>query len=212
MPSPSLICSWCGDEFKIRVAEFNRRRKHGKNRFFCCRSCAVCHQNEARENKRVPITKKCPHCRNTFKTMSGSKSPANCSRSCASAGSVTPKRLAAARMMGGKNASNINTIQSIANGLRVREWRKYEKLDAYLKRKKVVHVFEFPLPRTRYIFDLALVGLKTLVEFDGIYHKSMGQVKTDQQKDAVAKRRGWRVVRVLERGDVLSPRSLSKVV
>ncbi len=209
MASVLLVCSWCGDKFQLRVAEFNRRTKLGKTRFFCCQSCASYHQSEGRENKRVPLAKKCPYCKKTFKTISGSKSPTYCSRRCASAGSVTTKR----REAGGNNPGNINTIQVIADGLRSREWRKYVKLDAYLRRKKVAHAFEFPLPSTRCIFDLALVDLKILVEFDGPHHSSSRNRRTDQKKDSVAKRRGWRVVRVSDKkGKALSPRCLRKVL
>lgn len=212
MASISLVCSWCGNDFKLRIAEFNRRSKLGKKRFFCCRSCAIYHQHEASGNNRVPVTKTCQYCRSKFQTMSGAKASSHCSRDCASAGSVTPKRLAAARASGKKHVSNINTIQSIADALRAREWRKYVKLDAYLKRRKIAHVFEFSLPRTRYIFDLALTDLKVLIEFDGSDHKDPRQVRVDNRRDRLAKKRGWRVARLLDAGGVLSPRSLSRVI
>ncbi len=124
MPSTSLVCSWCAEEFKIRTAEFNRRTRQRKMRFFCCRSCAVLLQNATREDRRVQVIKKCLHCKKTFTTMSGSKSSSHCSRGCASANSVTPKRRAAARASGKKHLSNISTIQHIADALRAREWRK----------------------------------------------------------------------------------------
>lgn len=213
MASISLVCSWCGDNFKLRVAEFNRRSKLGKKRFFCCRSCAIYHQHEASGNNRVPVTKTCQYCKSKFKTMSGAKSASHCSRDCASAGSVTPKRLAAARAVGKKkNFSSMSAIHSIAKGLRTREWWKYIDLDAYLKRKKIAHVFEFSIPQTRRIFDLALVDLKVLVEFDGGEHSCARQRKIDHQKDSLAKRRGWRVVRIPDHGKVLPPRSIKNLI
>ncbi len=212
MASISLVCSWCGDDFKLRVAEFNRRSKLGKKRFFCCRSCAIYHQHEASGNNRVPVTKTCQYCKSKFQAMSGAKSSSHCSRDCASAGSVTPKRLAAARASGKKHISNISTIQSTADALRAREWRKYVKLDAYLKRRKVAHVFEFPFPRTRYIFDLALTDLKVLIEFDGVSHNDPRQVTVDNRRDLLVEKRGWRVVRLPDHGKVLPPRSIKNLI
>ena len=46
------------------------------------------------------------------------------------------------------------------------------------------------------MFDLALLDLKTFVEFDGGYHEEVYQKEVDAKKDLEAKEFGWEVVRV----------------
>jgi very-short-patch-repair endonuclease len=68
------------------------------------------------------------------------------------------------------------------------------------------------LPRTRCVFDLALLDRKILVEFDGAYHDTRTQSKEDLRKDRVAQRRGWNVVRLRDSGKKISSRILQKIL
>lgn len=75
--------------------------------------------------------------------------------------------------------------------LRRREGWKYLALQEYLASRP--HQFEYELES--YIFDLALLDVNTLVEFDGPYHSRSEQCRVDQEKEAVAQRHGFVVVR-----------------
>ena len=66
-------------------------------------------------------------------------------------------------------------------------------LKEVLEKAKIKHVFEYRIGR--YIFDLALLDLKIVVEFDGRYHRCTTQQKSDRKKDEVAKGKGFIVVR-----------------
>jgi very-short-patch-repair endonuclease len=55
------------------------------------------------------------------------------------------------------------------------------------------HQFEFPIEDR--VFDLALLDVGVLVEFDGPYHSSPSQMPRDEEKDDLARRYGFVVVR-----------------
>lgn len=64
----------------------------------------------------------------------------------------------------------------------------------------IVHTFEYHLPNTGWIFDLALFDLGVLVEFDERYHFTIVQRDSDALKDSVAQELGWEVCRVNTNG------------
>lgn len=48
-----------------------------------------------------------------------------------------------------------------------------------------------------YIFDLALLTARLLVEFDRPHHDGSTAIEYDQEKTRAAERLGWRVIRVV---------------
>lgn len=191
----ALECYWCGEETKKVAAEIRRQQKKGKRYFFCSLSCAVRFGNSRRDDLRKKVRKTCPWCGEDFKTMTGAKSPTFCSRSCASAGSVTEARRQAGRNAR-KNLDLGNEPEAKANALWARESWKYKKVQKLLDALDEDYDFEHPLKGTRHIFDLALLDHKILVEFDGRYHRSPSQTKSDKKKSQAARKQGWRVKRV----------------
>lgn len=193
-----LVCGWCSKAFEKAVGEVNRQRRTGRERFFCSLSCSAQHHNERRKNK--PITKTCPHCGKDFESDTGAKAATYCSRSCASAGSMTPERRAAMRR-GGQQTGG--TIEKMAAAMREREAWRYVHVKDALDALGVRYQFEYPIEDVG-IFDLALPGLMVLVEFDGPDHDSEYQRERDEEKDRAAKQLGWRVERVpCEPGEVI---------
>lgn len=185
-------CSWCRVKFYIQEKEYTRQIKKGRIEFFCSRSCAAYASNLRRFHKERFIEVKCEFCGKLFIANNNTKKQRFCCRSHASAGSITERRLKAARQVG-KTSSNNFTIIDIANGLRKREAWKYKKLNEWLIKKN--QSFEFEYVIGNYVFDLALPDKKILIEFDGIYHSSANQVQIDSKKDNIAISEGWRVIR-----------------
>jgi very-short-patch-repair endonuclease len=77
--------------------------------------------------------------------------------------------------------------------LKRREAWKYAALERVLEGRK--HEFEYKLGK--YVFDLALLDTKTLVEFDGPYHRDPKQKQMDADKEKAAGIRGFVVIRRL---------------
>lgn len=78
-----------------------------------------------------------------------------------------------------------------AEALKRREGWKYAALEDELQGRP--HEFEFELGG--YVFDLALLDTKVLVEFDGPYHEKGNQPQVDENKDQVAQEAGFLIVR-----------------
>ena len=185
-----INCAWCGDVFAIRDAEWRRQRKKGREHFFCGRSCAAKSGNERKRNK--PLVKTCPHCNRTFESDTGAKAATFCSRSCASAGSVTEARREAGRRIRALQKTDIHRLAAM---MRRREAWRYEQVEILLRGMGHDYVFEHPIEGVG-IFDLALFALGTLVEFDGPYHNLSQQRSIDEEKDRLATKAGWTVKRV----------------
>lgn len=185
-----LMCGWCGKSIKVLKGEYTRQVKKGRKFFFCNNSCAAKKINAERPNRRILVKKICPHCKKEFTTMTGCKSATFCSRSCASAGSMSEKRREAQRKGGKDKTENLLTPEET---LRLREAWKYTKLISFLEFCNETFVFEFRFGD--YIFDLALPNRFIFVEFDGIGHSSKEQSKTDTTKDMFAEQEGWKVIR-----------------
>jgi len=193
----TVECQWCGDDVEKVLSEVNRQLKKRDAMFFCSQKCAAYSINSRRGDLRKLVTKTCPWCDEDFETMTGAKSPTFCSRSCASAGSVTEAR----RSLGELDVIKSNlakgcTVEAIADKLWSREAWKYKKVQKLLDSLDENYDFEHPLKGTRHIFDLALLGHKILVEFDGRYHRSPSQKQCDKKKSLAARKQGWRVKRV----------------
>lgn len=155
--------------------------------------------NRSRENARRPITKVCPVCDQPFETKTGAKSSTFCSRSCASKGSMSEDRRESMRRGGRKAVLDGQgpTIEKIAMGLRTREGWKYAEVRKLLEAAAQHHTFEWVLPGTDHIFDLAIHARQCLIEFDGAYHTNPLQKTADQVKDQAALQQGWAVTRIL---------------
>jgi very-short-patch-repair endonuclease len=187
-----VVCYECGKEKGIPTKEYNRQLKAGRTFFFCGRSCFICHNNKKRG---LPIaTKICKHCGASFKARIGGVYEAEfCSSSCASKGSVTPLRRQKAALFGTQNAKK-NFVNGHQKALKRREAWKYERIKRFLERIKIPYEFEFMLPGTVKVFDLALPTLKTLIEFDGPNHKYLHV--EDAYKTKIAYTQGWDVIRI----------------
>lgn len=82
-------------------------------------------------------------------------------------------------------------LWSAAEVLKHREDWKY----SLLKQTLVGREFEFEFKLGDYVFDLALLDTKTLVEFDGPYHQAQDQIQVDDQKADFARTAGFTVLR-----------------
>ena len=135
-----------------------------------------------------------------------------CSRGCASAGSVTPYRRRRAVELGMANSCNITKPSVIARSLCTREGPRYQRLSRLLVRHGVSHRFEYNLPGTSVIFDLAIKdqGSKYLVEFDSAYHSEDVVRVKDHKKTRVGEKLGWKVIRISCPAFAVFPPSLLK--
>ena len=94
-----------------------------------------------------------------------------------------------AQQAGGRHTAH--QLLSPTEVLKRRESWKYLKLEAALQGRQ----FEFEYELGGYVFDLALLDTRVLIEFDGPYHLSGAQQADDAKKDAVAHAHGYNVVR-----------------
>ena len=200
-----LICAQCGVGFDLRVAEYNRQLKAGRDYFFCSRSCGAIHANSS---KVAPIIKKsCPHCGSLFETRQDRHEASFCSRSCASVSSVTAYRREVARIWGLKHMGMLHSPQET---LSKREMPKYAEIRPFLESKGLAHAFEYQIGR--YVFDLALLERRMLIEFDGPEHRMPSGLERDAKRDAVASSAGWRVLRIPVKTGQVVPVSMLEAV
>lgn len=163
-------CRNCGCSVAKSAHEVARAKKLGRQ-LYCSLSCVAKWSN--RRKKAPTVVKTCPHCGNSFTSTTKAKAARFCSRSCASAGSMTPYRRDRQRRSGLKHKGNLIGLDAL---LKKREGWKYEKLARKLTRQKRAFEFEFKL---------------------GPYvHEEPGVRATDRKKDRYAKNRGYLVVRV----------------
>jgi len=206
MRTVTLTCAECGTSFRIPKKEHTRQVKKGRTCFFCSLSCAAVKGNRPRRAKIEDRT--CDFCGKTFQVLMrrGYKDTAHCSRSCASANSVTDRRQRASKMSTG----NIDNLLPLHEVMKLREAPKYALIKKELATLGEPYEFEFPLGS--YIFDLAFPNKLLLVEFDGAYHAVPKQQEADAIKTASATTLGWRVLRVQTDDKVLPVTALTQVV
>lgn len=120
--------------------------------------------------------------------------------SCASKGSVTDKRRNCARKISLKSKKN---LISVSQTLKRREAWKYVKLKKLLT--FLEEPYEFEKEIGKYVFDLALIERKILIEFDGDDHSTPFQKKKDRIRDKFAKKKGWKVKRVSVKANLIIP-------
>lgn len=180
----TVVCAECGSAAEKPLGEVKRSLRLGR-RLFCSRTCSAKASNKLR--KAQTVTMDCPTCGTGFESTTRNRAKRYCSRSCASRGSVTPKRRSAQKRAGREHAANLK----VAAALKSRECWKYSALSDYLGDR--AHEFEFELMGR--VFDLALFDTKVLVEFDGPDHRSEETKKNDSKKEQLAKKWGWIVKR-----------------
>lgn len=204
-----LNCAWCANPFEKPVGEVNRQIKKGRQWFFCSLSCGAKHNNDQRGDKNRPIEKQCPECHKHFVSHTGAKAATFCSRSCASAGSVTDKRSEQAKIFGRQNLPS--TIEHLSKMMRQREAWRYVKVNTYLNHMKIPHEFEFVVGN--FLFDLALPEHGVLIEFDEAYHNGLVQSTKDLEKDRYAEDNKWIVIRVpAQQATVIEPESIYAII
>lgn len=193
------ICEWCGESFQKVLAEFKRSERIGR-KHFCSLSCGAKDQNSKIKAKEV--VKICPECKKKFVSTTKKKAATFCSRSCASKGSMNEDRRLAQREAGLRFVDNLISTDEV---LKRREAWKYELLKKALDGRD--HEFEYALENS--VFDLALFDKKILVEFDGPYHKLDSQIERDLEKDAIAARNGFLVIRrTVAQAQVILPETI----
>jgi very-short-patch-repair endonuclease len=95
----------------------------------------------------------------------------------------------------------------VSDALKLREAWKYAPLKEVLESQQ--REFEFEHEVGPYIFDLALLDQKILVEFDGPYHRGENQRDADADKTRVAEEHGFVVVRrEVQAASVISPETI----
>ena len=200
MAKSQIICANCGRPFFKEKREINRARKKGANHF-CTQSCGG--QHRASQTRARDIVRTCP-CGKRFRTSTKKKAAKHCSRSCASRYSMNAQRREAQRRAG---LATENLI-SPAEVLKLRERWKYAALGEVLTDRD--HEFEYELGG--YVFDLALLDTRVLVEFDGPYHEHGDQPRIDAAKERVAEEAGFIVVRrEVQQMSVISPTTLREL-
>ena len=189
MKSIELKCCHCGNSFNKSLGEYNRqiRDTKGLAKFFCDSSCSA----KSRGKIKQQIQKTCK-CGNTFTTSTESK---HCSVRCASFYSMSPSRKQAMLKAAiNSRFTKHETLEVVANALRAREWHKYTEIDSILTLMERDYQFEYNLPGTRFIYDLAIFDSRLLIEFDEKYHLSIK--KQDAVKDLAAIENGWELIRI----------------
>jgi very-short-patch-repair endonuclease len=197
-----IVCAWCKCEKEIPDKEYRRQIRRGRlpDRFFCGLSCGAKFSRRC-QYEPLPDIRVCLYCGQEFRVVDNRLPNRFCSRSCASAGSVTDYRREKASQIG-KTSTNLISVDET---LKRREAWKYEKIAEFLSKEQIIHEFEFFLDG--YVFDLAIPCLGILIEFDGIYHEWATQKEVDIKKERVAEAYGWRLFRIPEAG-VIDPSSL----
>lgn len=187
MAQVKLFCDYCGFETYKEQKEITRKFKKNPNaKFYCSNMCSGYAQDKALKIEE----KECPLCKTKFKCNTANKKTNRtfCSRECASAGSITEARKEAGRKLGALESSHTPDIA--AASLRSREWWKYEEIKQELISRKLNHQFEYVIERS--IYDLALIDMKILIEFDGPYHQWLD----DELKTKLAESYGWKLIRI----------------
>lgn len=207
-----ITCAYCGKECDKPDKEIRRQLKQGHTDFYCNQSCG------AKARKRiVEIVKVCNQCGAEFTTQNDPNESIFCSRSCASKGSVTEFRRRKAHETTSSNPEWVRHIATSSTDaaacLKKREAWKYVKIKALLESKGEPHEFDYALPGTSSIYDLALFEQKLLIEFDGPSHNFSGQQVLDIVKDQVARLHGWDVLRIPVSASAIIPeKSLQAVI
>lgn len=198
MKTVECLCEECGSLFPKPKGEYTRSEKLGK-KHFCSLSCTGLYNGRMKRAKEV--LKVCPHCGEEFVSTTKKKAATFCSRSCASAGSMSDERREAQRQGGLEKQGNLSPAAS----MKVREDWKYILLKESLSGRS--HEFEFPLDGA--VFDLALFDRRILVEFDGPDHLLEKQQERDREKEKIAEENRFLVVRrVVKRAEVISPETI----
>lgn len=183
-----ITCSSCGNKFLKLEKEVKRQQKNKgiDTPFYCSLKC----QGDARRVIKLPVSKIC-ECGSSFKTTTDAS---YCGLRCASLFSLTKERLDKMLAASKDTRFTSDNLDSVSNSLRVREWGKYDLLHHYLLTCCISHTFEYTLPNTRWIYDLAIHDLNLLIEFDESYHSHT--VQRDYEKDKAANEQGWHIVRI----------------
>lgn len=196
MKTTVLQCSHCGSSFEKELKEVTRQRKvkGEETPFFCNMTCHGLYRVIP------PVTKVCP-CGQQFETSSGSS---HCSRSCTTIYTMTPDRLNAIIEANKKTRFVTGSLNTSDDGLRVREWDKYDTIHQMLSGLSIPHLFEYHIPGTHCVYDLALFDMWVLVEFDEPHHRKQKARDRDDEKDLVARQNGWSVFRI-DTGGLVAP-------
>lgn len=184
----TLTCASCGKSFCRRKAEVNRTLRRGRQSY-CgveCASKAIRDKTKFLEYENYCVLCGCPF------LVTNRKQRMNkfCSRSCASAGSVTQYRRLTAKTTGKSNSYALSAEQ----GLRAREAWKYADVTKTLSANKIQHRFEVGI--CGHVVDLLLTASNHIIEFDSAYHKDPLQRAKDAIRDAKLEYLGYKITRI----------------
>lgn len=174
-----INCEWCGNESLKTLGEFHRSRNLGRS-LYCSRSCAAHANNKDKIRKQIIVI--CP-CGKEVTTTTHNKAKKHCDRSCASKYSMTNLRREAQRQSGRRHIENLSNSAA----LKSREGWKYE----LLKKALIGRIYEFEYSLKGRVYDLALLDVHILIEFDDPKHIYID----DKKKDQIAKAAGFSIVR-----------------
>lgn len=185
----TVICTYCGKPKDIPISEYNRQTRKGRVNWFCSESHSSLYYHSFTKNKE--ITKVCPFCGKSFRTITGKNERTYCSSSCAAKATVNRDACRRGGLTSGHKYSN---TESIARVLKSREAFKYVLLVEYLDALHISYEFEKVIGNR--VFDLVLLDYKVCIEFDGPEHIEKTQHNNDLQKEEVANKAGYEVARV----------------
>ena len=194
-----IPCEVCGSMIQRELKEVNRSIRLGR-RFFCGLSCSAVASNQSKKSTEIILT--CP-CGQKFKSSTHSKASRHCSRRCASLYSMSEDRRQSQRRGGEVSKGNLISTQEV---LKHRESWKYVGLEKILEGRD----YEFEYQIDKYVFDLALLDKKILVEFDSPYHRDSKQKIVDATKDQIAKDFGFILIRrPVQQSMIISPETIA---
>lgn len=199
-----VICEHCKSEVDKPKKEVNRSLKLGRL-FFCNLKCSA--EFNASKTRSAVIQQECPVCHTIFETTEGKYFKEHCGRSCASKGSVTDLRRSKASEMGKANFIPAS-LQLMSQSMKKREAWKYVELKKFLDFIEEGHEFEGVLEDGNFIYDLVLLGLKIVVEFDGAGHTGVKELDNDQAKEEFALSKGYKVERIKVESNRVIPASV----
>ena len=112
------------------------------------------------------------------------------------------------------NTDLLKSVKGKVKASLANECWKYEKIDKILKDKNINYKFEYPMIGNDklYIYDLALIDKKIIIEFDEKHHNDTRQRKIDAIKNEIAITSGWEIKRIKVKSEVFEFSVIEKLL